>query len=80
MDVGLPERSGLEITAMIRQSGADLRGSNIYIIAITAYAMKEDREKCLQAGMDDYLSKPVVVADFKKALERAFEVVSERAL
>ncbi|MEM8867596.1 MAG: ATP-binding protein [Verrucomicrobiota bacterium] len=80
MDVGLPERSGLEMTALIRQSGADLSGASVYIIAITAYAMKEDREKCLQAGMDDYLSKPVVVSDFKNALSHAHKAIQSRKL
>ncbi|GMR22318.1 MAG: hypothetical protein BMS9Abin37_0658 [Acidobacteriota bacterium] len=58
MDVRMPELSGLEATKIIRQVEADT-GAHIPIIALTAHAMKEDRELCLDAGMDDYISKPV---------------------
>ncbi len=58
MDIHMPEMDGLEATARIRAwEEEDVRG--IPIIAMTAYAMKEDRDKCLQAGMDHYISKPV---------------------
>jgi signal transduction histidine kinase/CheY-like chemotaxis protein/putative methionine-R-sulfoxide reductase with GAF domain/HPt (histidine-containing phosphotransfer) domain-containing protein len=58
MDVEMPEMDGLQITRAIREREAG-SGQHIPIIAVTAYAMKEDQERCLEAGMDGYLSKPV---------------------
>jgi PAS domain S-box-containing protein len=58
MDVQMPEMSGVEVTAAIRQKEKNT-GEHIPIIATTASAMKEDKERCLQAGMDAYISKPI---------------------
>ncbi len=74
MDVMMPEMDGLEATRNIRErqknpTGHPNYGSRIIIIAMTAHAMQSDREKCLAAGMDDYLPKPIRPADIRGIIE-----------
>jgi CheY-like chemotaxis protein/HPt (histidine-containing phosphotransfer) domain-containing protein len=69
MDMQMPEMDGLEATRLLRERLPGARQP--WIIAMTANAMQSDRELCLQAGMNDYVSKPVPVADLIAALERA---------
>ncbi len=66
MDVQMPEMDGLEATRQIRKN----KNAHPIIIAMTANAMDEDRDACLQAGMDDYLSKPVRLNDLVAVLKK----------
>jgi CheY-like chemotaxis protein len=75
MDVRLPGRSGIELTKSIRAGAYADHDPEQYIIAVTAFAMTEYREKCLASGMNDYLSKPLEVSCLKDALIRAHEVL-----
>jgi two-component system, sensor histidine kinase and response regulator len=69
MDVQMPEMDGLEATHLIRELEKDT-GQHIPIIAMTAHAMQGDRERCLEAGMDDYVSKPLEPKVLFNVLER----------
>ncbi len=68
MDIQMPEMDGYETTFRIRELEAEERREPAYIIAMTAHAMKGDRERCLEVGMDDYLSKPFRVERLKEVL------------
>jgi PAS domain S-box-containing protein len=68
MDVQMPEMDGFEATGLIRQSKRPWR--EIPILAMTAHAMQGDREKCLQAGMDDYLTKPIQPKALVEAIKK----------
>jgi PAS domain S-box-containing protein len=69
MDVQMPKIDGFEATAAIREK-ENKTGLHVPIIALTAHAMKGDKEKCLEAGMDDYISKPIKPEDLLGAIER----------
>ncbi len=70
MDVQMPEMDGFEATRRIREL-EEATGGHITIAAMTAHAMAGDRERCLAAGMDDYVSKPLRKEDLLRVLERA---------
>ncbi len=68
LDVQMPEMDGLQAAGLIKAEFAEPP----YLIAMTANAMQGDREECLKAGMDDYVSKPIRLEDLQSALERAY--------
>ncbi len=70
MDCQMPEMDGFEATAKIRDPESNVINHNIPIIAMTANAMKGDREQCIEAGMDDYLTKPVKKDSLAAVLEK----------
>jgi two-component system, sensor histidine kinase and response regulator len=72
MDVQMPEMDGLEATRLLRE-----RGVRAPIIAMTAHAMQGDRDRCLSAGMDAYVTKPIQPEDVFEAIENA--VAASRA-
>ena len=69
MDVSMPEMNGLEATGEIRKREAG-DGTHIPIVGVTAHALKGDRERCLEAGMDDYLPKPISPKALLEKLDR----------
>ena len=73
MDVQMPEMDGIEATQIIRRQNFP----QPYIIAMTANAMPEDKEICINAGMDDYLAKPMKVNELINALKKAFLLIQE---
>jgi PAS domain S-box-containing protein len=71
MDVQMPKMDGLDATRAIRQR-EQTEGGHQLIVAMTAHAMKGDRELCIDAGMDDYLAKPLRISEFEAKLQALF--------
>lgn len=69
MDVQMPDMDGLQATARVREREKGT-SRHIPIIALTAHTMKGDRERCLEAGMDGYVTKPVNASELFAAVER----------
>jgi CheY-like chemotaxis protein/HPt (histidine-containing phosphotransfer) domain-containing protein len=75
MDCQMPLLDGYEATRQLRAAESGVRNSKIPVIALTAHALATDRSKCLAAGMDDYLTKPINPNHLHKALARALPVL-----
>ena len=73
MDVQMPGMDGLTATRLLREREGD--GERIPVVALTAGALSEERERCMAAGMDEFLSKPLVVNDLKRVLESYLEEI-----
>ncbi len=73
MDVQMPVLDGLEATRMIRKGLVQVRNPQVPIVAMTAHALQGDREMCLKAGMDDYVSKPIRMEDLQAVIDRQRE-------
>ena len=71
----MPEMDGLEATRQIIANWGDARPR---IVALTANAMREDKEKCYEAGMDDYLTKPFKPIELEEAIESTYEVLESK--
>jgi signal transduction histidine kinase/DNA-binding response OmpR family regulator len=83
MDCQMPEMDGYEAARRIRREEEDNAGSRLPIVALTANAVKGDRETCLAAGMDDYVSKPFTQEQLRKVMRRwlpAAKVITEVSL
>lgn len=73
MDCHMPEMDGLEATRIIRANHCDHEGSGVPIVALTANAMKENRVNCLEAGMDDFISKPISLKSLNDVIKKHFD-------
>jgi CheY-like chemotaxis protein len=75
MDLQMPDMDGIEATAVIREREKH-RGGRTPIVALTAHSMKGDRERCLEAGMDNYIHKPIDAAKFLEIVEMTATAVA----
>jgi CheY-like chemotaxis protein len=73
MDIQMPEMDGYEATRRIR---TDVSKSNQpFIIAVTAHALQGDQEKCIEAGMNDYMSKPILIDEMKRMMKKWYDII-----
>jgi PAS domain S-box-containing protein len=76
MDIQMPEMDGFEVTQHIRSEIP--QANQPVIIALTAHTLQGDREKCIEAGMNDYMSKPILIDEVKRILLKWFETIRNR--
>jgi two-component system sensor histidine kinase/response regulator len=74
MDVQMPEMDGLTASGMVRENEKQT-GRHVPIIAMTAHALKGDRERCLVSGMDGYISKPINGAELMKTIDETLDTL-----
>jgi len=77
MDVQMPVMDGIEATRLIRSKDSKARNHDVPIIAMTAHAMQGDKDRCLEAGMNDYLSKPISPAPMAKVLKKWLDLETD---
>lgn len=70
MDIQMPDMDGMEVTRLIRDPGSKVLNKNVPIIAVTAYVQKGDMERFIEAGMDDYIPKPISLNTIRKVLDK----------
>ncbi|MEQ8191712.1 MAG: response regulator [Candidatus Eremiobacterota bacterium] len=75
MDIQMPEMNGFEATELIRNPASRVLNHHIPVIAMTAHSMKGDREKCMEAGMNNYIAKPVKIDEVAQILEKELSLV-----
>ena len=76
MDVQMPEMDGNEATQRIRSEVP--HENQPVIIAMTAHALQGDREKCLEAGMNDYMSKPILIDEVRRMIQKWYETIHKK--
>ena len=76
MDISMPDWNGYEATKAIREWEVKLNRSRTPIVAVTAHALKGDRQACLDSGMDDYLSKPIIISKVRDVIEKWTNITS----
>jgi len=77
MDIRMAPIDGIEASQQIREGAAGDLNKDIYIVALTAHALEGDREKCIESGLNDYLSKPLSLDRLNHCLQRAKESIAE---
>lgn len=80
MDMSMPNMDGIEATHAIRKFENKMASESCPIIALTANAMQDDRDRCLDAGMDDFLTKPINKSELVSAIHRWCEINSTQSL
>ena len=76
MDLQMPEMDGFEATAAIRAREREAAGPRVPIVALTAHAMQGDRQRCMDADMDGYVSKPIKPVELFEVIDRVMAASS----